>query len=227
MARRISPDIIVKDGGGFSRMRFRELWKWTKGEENFYSKLCIGRVLHVCSGKSSFGDVRVDRYEKCDVRADYRYLPFKDNSFDTVICDPVWGKSERLDSGIMQWLSELRRVARKRIVIVHNTIFSIRGCVLVNVYAVKVRGLLWKVVQVHDKLLTLDLAVTKIAGEFSNTQGITRRRGRPKLVELVDFERVKADYERLKSLRKTAKLHKISYVSVSRIVKDGKSLGKA
>lgn len=132
-------------------MRLRKLWIWTGEEHMFYQFLCAGKVLHVCSGHSQFGDVRIDRFTNCcDIRGDYRHLPIKDKSFDTVICDPPWAKSERFDKGIINWLSELKRVARQRMVIIHTTIFHLPGWKLVDAYAVQSKGLLWKVVQVHE-----------------------------------------------------------------------------
>lgn len=118
----------------------------------FYQSHCIGSVLHVCNGTSPFGDLRIDRYSNStDIRADYRHLPIKDNSFDTVICDPYWGKSERVDKGLIDWLSELRRVAKQRIIIIHNSLFVLPKWKLVDAYAVKARGYwFWKVVQIHE-----------------------------------------------------------------------------
>ena len=133
--------------------KFRKLWAWEKNEEEFYKQFCEGRVLHVCCGQSKFGDVRVD-IEPQDpgvLKADYRHLPFKNKSFDTVICDPPWAKRERLDAGL-SWLFELARIARKRIVLVHNTVFSIKGFKLSYGYAVNSRGLLWKVMMVYDRI---------------------------------------------------------------------------
>ena len=117
----------------------------------FYQSLCVGSVLHVCSGYSQLGSVRVDRYtDCCDIRADYRHLPFKDKTFDTVICDPPWAKTEQLDKGIISWLSELERVARQRLLIIHITMFNLPGWKIKDAYAVQSKGLLWKVVQVHE-----------------------------------------------------------------------------
>ena len=40
------------------------------------------------------------------VIGDITDLPFKDKSFDTVICDPPWAKRERLDAGLSgKWLN--------------------------------------------------------------------------------------------------------------------------
>jgi hypothetical protein len=130
--------------------RFRRLWTWRKDEEDFYRRQCLGSTLHVCCGKSFLGDVRLDieATGAANVLGDYRHLPFRDKSFDTVICDPPWAKRERLDAGL-SWIFELRRVARRRIVIVHNTVFSIPGTELLRSWAVRSRGLLWKTVHVH------------------------------------------------------------------------------
>lgn len=137
-------------------IRIREAWLWNKGEKRFYKSQCMGSVIHVCSGKSNFGGVQLDLFEKADIKADYRHIPIKDKAFDTVICDPPWGKSERVDKGIKNWLYELRRVSRYRIIIIHNTIFKIKGARLKRVYAVNKSGYFWKIVSVYDVNPTLD-----------------------------------------------------------------------
>lgn len=135
-------------------VKHRRLWIWEAEEHRLYQTLCVGSVLHVCCGHSLFGDVRVDRYtNSVDVHADYRWLPFKDKSFDSVICDPPWAKSERLDAGIIGWLRELDRVTRHRIVIIHTTMFQLPGWKLIDAYCVRAKGLLWKVVQVHERVI--------------------------------------------------------------------------
>ena len=87
-----------------------------------------GSVLHVCSGKSEVGDVRVDLTMKCDVKADMMSLPFKDQSFDTVICDPPWQYFLGKWRAYANFMFELRRVARLRIVVViDNLHFDLKG----------------------------------------------------------------------------------------------------
>ncbi len=82
------------------------------------NKLLQGRSLHVCCGHSRMGDVWVDMNPevKPDFIADAARLPFKNESFDTVFCDPPY-------NGKMQWnhdmLSELSRVAASRIIFQH------------------------------------------------------------------------------------------------------------
>jgi hypothetical protein len=54
----------------------------------------------------------------------------------------------------------------------------------------------------------------------SNADDFRKKRGRPSLKSLkIDFNKVKADYEKLKSLRKVARLHGISRTSVMKIIK--------
>lgn len=90
---------------------------WPKKVEAFVASKLVGKSLHVCCGKSMIGDLRVDLFdETADVKADAAKLPFEDESFDTVLCDPPY-------NGKLQWnhdlLSELSRVSRKRIIFQH------------------------------------------------------------------------------------------------------------
>jgi len=59
---------------------------WPDAIEKFLSGLLIGDSLHVCSGKSKLGNIRVDLYEHdVDIRADAVVLPFADNAHNTVV----------------------------------------------------------------------------------------------------------------------------------------------
>lgn len=77
----------------------------------------LGTSLHVCCGLSELGDVRLDLSQPgAHVRADAARLPFADQSFTTVLCDPPY-------NGVFRWqhdmLSELARVARRRVIFQH------------------------------------------------------------------------------------------------------------
>lgn len=50
------------------------------------------KICHVCCGESQIGGLRIDINEKLkpDVVADYKYLPFQNNSQDVVLSDPPW-----------------------------------------------------------------------------------------------------------------------------------------
>jgi hypothetical protein len=90
---------------------------WPREVETLLDSISLGRLLHVCCGKSKLGQCRLDRFElSADVMADAARLPFASASWDTVLCDPPY-------NGKFQWnhdlLSELGRVADKRIIFQH------------------------------------------------------------------------------------------------------------
>ncbi len=93
---------------------------WPEDVESFIRTLFIGRTLHVCCGKSTLGDVRLDNdpANNPDIICDASNMKgfVEDDSFDTVLCDPPY-------NGIFRWnhnlLSELPRVAKQRIIFQH------------------------------------------------------------------------------------------------------------
>ncbi len=91
---------------------------WPEAVEEFLATLLIPRCLHVCCGKSKLGDVRLDNSAvwSPDIIADATKIPFESASFESVLCDPPY-------NGKFQWnhdlLSELSRVASKRIIFQH------------------------------------------------------------------------------------------------------------
>lgn len=89
---------------------------WPKEVEEYLSTKLIGHTLHLCCGKSTLGDIRLDLYSKADVKADVARVPFCDQSFDTVLIDPPYNSK-------FQWmhdmLAELPRVAKQRIIFQH------------------------------------------------------------------------------------------------------------
>ena len=109
--------------------------KITEGEDP--SQFCIGTVLHVNCGNSRLGDVRTDQFSlKPGVFwADCHYLPFSDGSFDTAIIGHVPVNDKLLER--QKWINELARVAKKRVVIVHDAIFQVPGFRFSFFYATK------------------------------------------------------------------------------------------
>ena len=90
---------------------------WPKEIEKFLEDLLIGKSLHICCGKSTIGDIRLDLYEDdVDIIGDATRLPFADNSIDTLLIDPPY-------NGKFQWnhdmLSELGRVTKQRFIFQH------------------------------------------------------------------------------------------------------------
>lgn len=90
---------------------------WPSEVEAWLKTKLVGKTLHVCSGKSMLGDVRVDLYEPtADYQVDAAELPFPDQSFDTYLADVPY-------NGKFQWmhnvLNEAIRVTKRRIIWQH------------------------------------------------------------------------------------------------------------
>lgn len=91
---------------------------WPEAVEGLLQSLLIPKSLHVCCGYSRLGNVRVDNDPavKPDQVVDATQLPFGDESFASVLCDPPY-------NGKFQWnhdlLTELSRVAAQRIIFQH------------------------------------------------------------------------------------------------------------
>lgn len=74
--------------------KFVKAWSFPYELEKLIGSLIEGKSLHICCGASELGDVRFDLYPEAATGANFRgsmfNLPFKNGSFDTVICDPPW-----------------------------------------------------------------------------------------------------------------------------------------
>jgi hypothetical protein len=91
---------------------------WPDSIEEFLKTLFMGKTLHVCTGMSLLGDIRLDLdlNNNPDIIGDASRLPIATDGVDTVLCDPPY-------NGKFQWnhwmLEELPRVARQRIIFQH------------------------------------------------------------------------------------------------------------
>ena len=101
------------------------------------SHFFIGTVLHVNCWGNDLGDVRTDQFSLVPgvTWADCHRLPFADKSFDTAIIGHVPINDKLVER--QKWINELARVARKRIVIVHDTLYHIPGFHFSFFYCVK------------------------------------------------------------------------------------------
>lgn len=80
---------------GFVRqLMFREAFLWEKEVEDFVRENAKGYTLNVPCGQSKIGNERLDIDPNLSMREAYdmfkQKLPYKDNTFDTVISDPPW-----------------------------------------------------------------------------------------------------------------------------------------
>lgn len=67
-------------------------------------------LLHVCSGTSKWGDIRVDLEMPADVQADWKGpWPFTDDQFGAVFADPPWDGSYKRE--VASFMREALRVA--------------------------------------------------------------------------------------------------------------------
>lgn len=88
------------------KYRFKKAWSWPVEIENKIRSLCEGFTLHVCSGDSTIGDVRLDLTKPADIKGDMFHLPFRPESFDTVLCDPPWHLPYHLRGKLLRQLRD-------------------------------------------------------------------------------------------------------------------------
>lgn len=90
---------------------------WPKEVEEVLENKLIGFSLHVACGRSKLGNIRLDLYEKdIDLVGDMARLPFANESFDTVLCDPPYNSRFQI---MHDMLAELCRVSKQRIIFQH------------------------------------------------------------------------------------------------------------
>lgn len=90
--------------------RYVEAFSWNGNVETFLRwHVRETPLLHVCSGRSTWGDTTADLYEPADVRAAWTALPFADDSYAAVFADPPWNSGYK--SEVAAFVREAMRVA--------------------------------------------------------------------------------------------------------------------
>ena len=89
-------------------------WRWSKDIETEILREIKGcyPVVHVCSGSSLIGDIRIDRWFsnlKPNLRADMCFLPIRSGVAAVVICDPPYSW-QRNNKQFKPLIEELVRV---------------------------------------------------------------------------------------------------------------------
>jgi hypothetical protein len=104
--------------GGTSHLYRVTKLLWPEAVEDAIKAFLIPVSLHVCSGHSQLGDIRLDIDENVHphVLCDASRLPFADKCFRTVLCDPPYNGRYWWNHAV---LSELARVGRTRIIFQH------------------------------------------------------------------------------------------------------------
>ena len=100
------------------KMAFREGWRWVPDVRRWFLRETSDLVsppprpvIHVCSGSSTLGEIRVDRWHpSANVRADMLHLPLADGAAGTVICDPPWDMEFRRRIALHREIARVLRV---------------------------------------------------------------------------------------------------------------------
>lgn len=69
-----------------------------------------GFSLHICSGSSQIGDIKLDLSMIADIKGDMLHLPIKENSFDTIICDPPWNLPYHLRGKLLYQIRDILKI---------------------------------------------------------------------------------------------------------------------
>jgi hypothetical protein len=94
---------------------YRPAWRFPPIVELEIQKWILHPCLHVCSGQSTLGDVKLDLYEKADVKAAMRYLPFRPKAFASIIWDPPYAMHRQQTMPVLIELREALRVGGRLI----------------------------------------------------------------------------------------------------------------
>jgi len=79
-----------------NKLKYRKAWRFPQPVEYFIASQCHGFTVHLMNGDSNLGDLRIDKYsQNTDIIADAFHLPLKDQTADTVVCDPPWSMDNR------------------------------------------------------------------------------------------------------------------------------------
>ena len=90
--------------------RYVEAFSWDGRVDRFLAAYVRETpLLHVCSGRSSFGTTTLDLYEPADVKASWTDLPFPDDSYAAVFADPPWNSGYKAD--VAAFMREAMRIA--------------------------------------------------------------------------------------------------------------------
>jgi len=90
--------------------RYREAFSWTRSIDEFVQwEVTEAPLLHVCSGRSEWGDTTVDLFEPADVKASWTDLPFPDDSYGAVFADPPWDSGHKME--VAAFMREAMRIA--------------------------------------------------------------------------------------------------------------------
>lgn len=101
---------------GTGKLHYREAWAFKGCTAELLNSILIDApqpIVHLCSGSSILGDVRVDLVHPfAHVRADARRLPIRSQCAGTVIADPPWSAGALSLTDRQALCSEAGRILR-------------------------------------------------------------------------------------------------------------------
>jgi len=97
------------------RYKFKKAWSWPESVEKFISLFLVSPSLHIFCGESDLGDIRVDLHTDADVKADAFHLPFRNESFQTIVADPPWHLAYHLRPKLIREIARVLRTSGKLI----------------------------------------------------------------------------------------------------------------
>jgi len=110
-----------------ARLKYRSCYQFPESTHNFIEKLISGNSLHVCSGSSLLGDIRLDlelqtvqKNKPGFIIGDQFHLPFQNEKFDTVICDPIWNMPYHVRHKLIY---QLRDMTKYEGILIFNSIW--------------------------------------------------------------------------------------------------------
>jgi len=137
---------------------YQNNWSHQDGTDavSLIKKECTGSILSLFSGKTKYGDLRIDLDPSThpDIIADvYANCPIKPLSFDTVVLDPPFSYYNK-----QKWIIRLSEIARKKFILCVPQIMLRIGCfdlkdiinVVTNTYYIR----MWLVFERHTLPLT-------------------------------------------------------------------------
>jgi|SRR6266487_2116725 len=124
-----------------------------KSSTDQISSLCVGSILNLCCGISKLGYcVDIDRTLSPSMLADIFHLPFRRQSFDTIIIDPPY-RYFVTGSNRFRWIFAASDIARKRLILSSGQIFiRIPNFKLVDIIAVIPRTFFVRLWYVYDRI---------------------------------------------------------------------------
>ena len=99
-----------------ARLKYRSCYQFPESTHNFIKEKIKGFCLHVCSGSSLLGNIRLDlelqtvqKNKPGFIIGDQFHLPFQNEKFDTVICDPIWNMAYNIRHKLIYQLRDMTK----------------------------------------------------------------------------------------------------------------------